>query len=255
MRLINMTILLWMVTATACADPATDFEPGEEGTVLSVSSALAINITAGDDNLEVRLAGIDAVDDLRSREWLSRELVGQNVQLAYDGLRRDRFNRALAQIYVRRGDTLHWVQAEMVEAGIARVYSHADNFRATTQLLLLENDARQASRGLWAEASNAVRGTNPDALAQDIGSVQIVAGRVIDATRLSSGRVYLNFGNNYRTDFTVVVESRDMALFEEGGLDLTSLETRNVRVRGWIDEENGPIMRLDHPERIEVLEP
>jgi micrococcal nuclease len=255
MRLINMTILLWMVTATACADPATVFEPGEEGLAFSVSSPMAIIITVGEERMEARLAGIDAVDDFRSREWLSREVIGRNVQIAYDGLRRDRYDRALAQLYIRDGDTLRWVQGEMVEAGVARVLSHSDNSRATPQLLLLEQDARQAGRGLWADTSNVVRSTNPDVLVQDIGSVQIVAGRVIDATRLSSGRVYLNFGGDYRTDFTVVIESRDMDAFDEAGLDPMSLETHLVRVRGWIDEENGPMMRLDHPARIEILQP
>ena len=118
---------------------------------------------------------------------------------------------------------------------------------------MLEGFARDQRRGLWADPAHAVRDTHPDALAQDIGSVQLVEGRVLEATQLRSGRIYLNFGADYRTDFTVMIEADDAPAFIEAGLGPDALETRRIRVRGWIEDENGPMIRIDHPERIEVL--
>ena len=38
------------------------------------------------------------------------------------------------------------------------------------------------------------------------------------------GRIFLNFGADWRTGFTVAVERRHVRLFEEAGIDLAGLE-------------------------------
>jgi hypothetical protein len=127
-----------------------------------------------------------------------------------------------------------------------------DNHAATAHLLALEAEARGASLGLWAHEDHAVRDVHPDGLAQHYASVQLVEGRVIRAAETRSGRTYLNFGADYRTDFTVLIEAEDRPAFEP--LDLVGLEGRRLRVWGWLREENGPMIRLEHPARLEVLE-
>ncbi len=66
--------------------------------------------------------------------------------------------------------------------------------------------------------------------------------------------VYLDFGRNWTTDFTVTVGTQDAALLESEGLALHDLEGRRVRVRGWLSQSNGPMIRVDHREQIEVLD-
>jgi len=48
------------------------------------------------------------------------------------------------------------------------------------------------------------------------------------------GRIYLNFGDDWRTDFTVSVAPVDNDLFEEAGIDLLSLAGQRIRIRGWL---------------------
>ena len=67
------------------------------------------------------------------------------------------------------------------------------------------------------------------------------------------GRAYLNFGPDWRSDFTVSAASAARRLFERDGHDLIALEGRIIRVRGWIKWWNGPMIELTHPEQIEVL--
>jgi len=67
------------------------------------------------------------------------------------------------------------------------------------------------------------------------------------------GQIYLNFGADYKTDFTIAIAKRNRKRFEKAGLDPLSLEGATVRVRGWIELSNGPMVWLDHPERLEVL--
>ena len=48
------------------------------------------------------------------------------------------------------------------------------------------------------------------------------------------GRIYLNFGDDWRTDFTVSVAPGDNNLFEEAGINLLSLAGQRIRIRGWL---------------------
>ena len=49
------------------------------------------------------------------------------------------------------------------------------------------------------------------------------------------------------------IAPRDRLLFEREGIDLEALEGRVVRVRGWVESWNGPMIKVTHPEQIEVL--
>ena len=66
-------------------------------------------------------------------------------------------------------------------------------------------------------------------------------------------RVYLNFGPDWRTDFTVTLQAKARRLFRKAGLEPLSLEGREIRVRGWLKKFNGPMIEATHPEQIEVL--
>ena len=80
----------------------------------------------------------------------------------------------------------------------------------------------------------------------------MVAGRVVDAVRIKS-RIYLNFGDDWRDDFTVTLDARARSLFEQSGRDPLTLKGRTVRVRGWLRQRNGPMIEATHPEQIEVV--
>jgi hypothetical protein len=65
------------------------------------------------------------------------------------------------------------------------------------------------------------------------------------------GRVYLNFGADYKTDFTVAIAKKNVKRFAE--LDLLNLTGARVRARGWVEMINGPMIWMDHPGRLEIL--
>ena len=66
-------------------------------------------------------------------------------------------------------------------------------------------------------------------------------------------RWYLNFGETWREDFTVTIDRDHDPVFENSDIRLRALEGTAVRVRGWIMEDGGPLIRIDHPEAIEPL--
>ena len=178
-------------------------------------------------------------------------LYGRDLRLAFGGARRDRHDRHLAHLYAADGT---WVQGEMLRLGMARVYSFADNRSLVAAMLALERSARTARRGIWRLQFYAVR--RADDLAQlhhDVGTFQLVEGRVLDAAKVRS-RIYLNFGDNWRDDFTVSLDARARRLFSDAGLDALALKGMRVRVRGWLKRRNGPLIVATHPEQVEVLE-
>jgi hypothetical protein len=168
--------------------------------------------------------------------------------LAYGGQRVDRHGRRLAHLFLADGT---WIQGELLLAGMARVYSFPDNRAVVAEMLAAEGRARRARAGIWGDRWYAVRAA--DDLVRDVGSFQLVEGRVVDAADVR-GTVYLNFGADWRSDFTIKVAKHSRKSFDAAGFDLQALEGRIVRVRGWIDAYNGPMIETTHPEQIEVLD-
>ena len=109
--------------------------------------------------------------------------------------------------------------------------------------------------GLWADPYYAIR--SPLGLERDLGllvdSFQLVEGRVL-AAKIVGGRCYLNFGTDRHKDLTAVLQPETVALFQREGLDPEGYAGRLVRLRGWVESYDGPMIEVTHPEQIEVLE-
>ncbi len=69
-----------------------------------------------------------------------------------------------------------------------------------------------------------------------------------------NGRVFLNFGADWRTDFTISASRATRNRFEAAGVRLETLDGAVVRVRGWLQEENGPMIILTHPAQLDIID-
>jgi endonuclease YncB( thermonuclease family) len=174
--------------------------------------------------------------------------LGRTVTLSFGGRRIDRHGRLLAHLHDRRGT---WIQGEMIRLGMARVYSFPDNRSRVAELLDLEGRARAAGRGIWGHPFYDVLA--PGETGRHIDTFQLIEGAVLDAANVR-GRVFLNFGPDWRTDFTVTLDPKTARLFVREGIDPLALEGRRIRVRGWLAWRNGPQIEATHPEQIEVVE-
>ena len=201
-----------------------------------------------DDGETVRLAGIEALV-ANARQTLTRLVQGRRVGLARGGVPRDRYGRLRAHLV--RSDDGTWIQGALLAAGLARVHSLVDDRAGVAEMLVIERRARAARLGIWSQPRYRVRAASE----ADAGlrSFQLVEGRV-KAAAVVRGRGYLNFGDDWREDFTVSIGPRDRRRFETAGIAIEDYEGRLVRVRGWVDSFNGPMIEATHPEQIEVLE-
>ncbi len=189
-----------------------------------------------------------------ARAALSGLIKGRNVQLFYGGAKRDRYKRAIAHIYTLTpsGQPDLWVQEEMVRLGLARVYTWANEDVDSARLYAAEGAARAAGRGIWGHDFYAIRSPDPNVLSQYVDSSQIVEGIIVSAANVR-GRIYLNFGTDYKTDFTITIAKRNVKRFTQANIDLLGLEGAHVRIRGWIELINGPSIWADHPAQLEIL--
>ena len=85
------------------------------------------------------------------------------------------------------------------------------------------------------------------------GQFTVVEGKIW-SVRESGGTIYLNFGRRWSEALTVTILKRHERMFSGAGVWPKRLENRVVRVRGWIDERNGPRIEATRPEQIEIAE-
>lgn len=187
-----------------------------------------------------------------ARTALARLVVGKEIILRYGGRRKDRYGRILAQVYLSGGQ---WVQGAMVSQGFARVYSFHDNQACVGELMVRERRAREARAGLWRLAHYRVKSALKIKQLRAVpNSFQVVEGRVRKYARVAR-RVFLNFGDDWKRDFTVTIAPGAVRRFAKARFDLKALEGQKIRVRGWIELRNGPSMEVTHPGQIEKLMP
>jgi endonuclease YncB( thermonuclease family) len=257
MRVLAWTWLLVSIALTAGSSNA--LERGKSAVVTEVTDGDTATL---EDGHVVRLVGIQSpklslgrarVADQplarEAKEALEELVLGRRVTLFFGGAASDRHGRHLAQL--RRDDDL-WIQGELLRRGLARVYSFPDNRAEVTAMLALEDEARRARRGIWRLDYFRVR--DVEAAGRFIGRFELVEGKVL-STSIAKGRTYLNFGDDWRQDFTATISPRDRASFRSGRVDPLTWEGRVIRVRGWIRSLNGPMIEVTHPEQVEVLDP
>lgn len=228
------------------------------------ASSRVIKIIDGDtvlleNNITVRLVGLQAPKIALGRkkfnEWplgyqakeaLSTLALNQQVFLYYGGRKMDRYGRALAHLFLADG---RWLQGEILKAGMARVYSFADNRSIVPQMLIEEEQARLNNIGIWDLDFYKIKQQQKSE--NHINSFQIIAGKIIDVARVGN-IIFLNFGADYKTDFTIVIPGRVRRMFEKKGINPTEFEGKDIFVRGWLKYYNGPAIDLTHPEQLVI---
>ena len=242
-------------SASACRFPI--FATGQATRVIDGRSFML------SDGREVRLAAIevplslepsDSSAGFAAKAALESILSGESVELQRptSAPALDRYGRALA--YVEIAGSGRAVIYEMLASGYARVSTQVGNMACAAELLSRERVARRAKLGLWADPGYVVlsAGNGAELLAER-GRFTVVEGKVL-SVRESGGTIYLNFGRRWAEALTVTILKRHERIFSGAGVGLKRLENRVVRVRGWVDERNGPRIEATRPEQIEIAE-
>jgi endonuclease YncB( thermonuclease family) len=243
---------------TACR-----FEVAGTGKVRAITDGRSFIL---EDGREIRLAAIEvplapaaesgprAEAGLAARAALESMLASQSVELRQNAAGADRYGRMLAMVYVMRDGAQQSAAHEMLARGFARVAAHVGDRPCAEELLAQERGARRAKLGLWSESYYVIAAAENGAqLAAERGHFTVAEGNVL-SVRESAGTIYLNFGRRWSQALTVTISKRDERVFAAAGVEPKKLENRRVRVRGWVEERNGPRIEATRPEQIEIAE-
>lgn len=259
------TIALSFAAPMAAAQEGAKAEPCtlQSGPTRSVVRVIDSETVLLDNHEEVRLIGALAPrsPDLAAsaQPWPEEDAAikalqglvqGRSVSLATAGRKQDRYGRKLAHLFVDKDGDRQWVQGELLKTGHARVYGLPANYACMRELLAHEHVARAAGSGLWANAAYAVRSARATRdLLRRRNSYEIVTGKVMKVA-ITKSRTYLNFGADWRSDFTAGIDARVLRANPEWTKTLAQLEGKRVEVRGWIQYRNGPYIDIEDPSQI-----
>ena len=145
MRYAATTVLLILSGFAFAAPPKVVEELS--GKVISVTDGDTIKVLVNKETVTVRLEGIDAPESKqsfgnKSKEALARLVAGKTVTVKKTGT--DKYKRTLGIVIVGDVDA----NAKMIEDGWAW---HFKKYNDEERLAKLEDAARKAKRGLWAD--------------------------------------------------------------------------------------------------------
>lgn len=266
-----MIVLAW--TPGALGDPRVSelqsdarctLEPGSTRSVVRVIDAHTVQLN---DGRTVRLIGAlgphspDLSPD--ADLWMPEEnavtalralVLGQSVELAHAGRKRDRYGRMLAHLFLERDGKRVWVQGELLRNGHARAYGLPGSYACMSELLAHEHVARKAKAGIWTNAAYSIRDAkHARSLLRERNTYQIVGGEVA-RIKVTRSRTYLDFGGDWRKDFSVGVAPKVLRAHPKWADGLASMQGKRVEVRGWITYRYGPYIEIEDPSQLRAVE-
>jgi micrococcal nuclease len=208
-----------------------------------------------DTDERIRYIGVDSPElgeafYEEARDFQKKVVLGSRVQIApCKEEPRDDYGRTLA--FVRKGNVD--VGEQLLRQGLARTLFIGPCGRAVSKRYrIVERGAFLSGLGIWS-LQNPRRVEHGDAN-RYIGLLMSVTGKVVNVHE-GPKAFHLNFGKNFRTDFTAVIFRRDLSrLLEEGLEPVTAYEGRFVQVTGILKAYNGPEIIVESADQL-VLSP
>ncbi len=168
------TIIVIIILMAGCAAKSPKHSVVSDQKTFTVTRVVDGDTVVLDDDLVVRLIGVDTPEHHRSKKLLrdaertnrdveviralgkratafTKQLVdGKRVGMKYGNSRKGRYGRTLGYLYLQDGT---FVNEEIVRQGYGVAYTKYP-FKYSEQFLKAEREARKAKRGLWAEGAS-----------------------------------------------------------------------------------------------------
>jgi endonuclease YncB( thermonuclease family) len=168
-------------------------------------------------------------------DFLNRQLQDKDILLTEHS--QDRYGNIVADVFV--GDN-YYIQEQMVSQGLAAVYNKQTNDDNFIKINQAENLARNEQLNIWQSNNMVVR--NSDYIMQgDEGKFAIVSGTVKKVS-VNKGVTYINFGDDWRNDFTVIVGKTNRRFLN----DLFPLTGKSLIVKGVLEKYNGYAIKINN---------
>lgn len=145
-----------------------------------------------------------------------------------------------------------WAQGMLLQLGLARTFTTKSTANLSQNMYAAEATAKAASKGLWSiDEYKPFQANAPASIPQN--RFAIIEGTVIGSAK-KDGRIFINFGQDWRNDFTAIIPPDHKSSFFKANIDPQSWVGKHIQVRGWVEFYNGPMVRVTHPAQIRALE-
>lgn len=204
----------------------------------------------------LEIPGLEASDPgdqaAQTFEWLKKTVEKKQVTFyqtkhEIEG-RRNRMGHYLGHIETREDKV--WLQGAYLLNGWAHIQPSPLHTEMATQMLAFQSLAMEGKRGLWADEKQTILG--PENAADKMNGWAIVEGTIVKAA-MSNNTVYLNFGEDWRKDFTIGIDPEVRRQLSKKQISAIDLQGRHVRVYGWVESYNGPFIKLSNAAWLEIL--
>lgn len=246
----------WALAASEMTVPDTLAKCGT-ATVAMVESGDTLVTT---DGLYIQLAAIKAPElwpegsayaswphAAWARDKLERTVKGKTVGLFCEGETTSFDDRKIAHIQLPGSE---WLQDVLVRQGAAYVFPRSNHLAGLNRLYATEDAARNQGIGIW-QTTSIVSADSEDIRT---GWFQIVRGTVLNVAKVG-GQTFLNFGTDWRKDFTAEIPASALRAFKKAEVDPSTFQLKQVEVRGWVTWKGGPHIMLEGPGQIRTVSP
>ncbi len=187
--------------------------------------------------------------------WPPVQVLSRRIEaLAADGLilypagQDDRYGNRMANLWSLKEKV--WLAEILVAEGLALVAPGVLFDPEYAAVTAAERAAREAGLGIWSNPAHRVLCAN-DAY-DGIDQLRVVQGRIREAA-VVSGNLYLNFGADWRRDFTLRLKAGRGARRTEQLLLAGDLQDHTIEVRGWVFYRGGPMIDLENLGQINLV--
>ncbi|MFC1514591.1 thermonuclease family protein [Candidatus Omnitrophota bacterium] len=259
MRKQYLCIFLLLFFLSSCADADYD--------LITIAEVIDGDTLALANGRHLRLIGLDTpetkkktaegfVDDpapfsLEAARFTRELAQGASCRVEFDLEKEDRYRRLLGYCFIQtEGSPEIFLNEQLLAQGYAVLYTYPPNTKYVDRFVAAQRLARREKKGLW----GGYEVIAPHEAGAFLGQIRTVRGRVV-STHHSPKVILLNFGGDYRTDFSVAIFKNSFEYFHKQGIvPEVFYKDKTVSVSGRIREYNGPEIIANIPEEIEVIE-
>ncbi len=178
-----------------------------------------------------------------------REAIRRGAPIARQNDAADRWGRVTGAVPWRGADGSETtLQETLLLQGAARVAPQTDDLSFIERCMTAEVVARKSRLGLWANAAYRIRDA---ARGEWANGFQLYSGAIHNAVD-RGGRVFFNFAEDYRTDFTATVAASAFRRWEHP-VALEACVGKVAEVRGFVERINGPSIELRHEMQLRLI--
>ena len=225
----SLVFMLCVFIVTAGYTRAAEEMHKSQVVALSADGALTLA-----DGTHARLANLVFPDMALAQSWIGAHMLQQTI--TYTPTDENRYGEMMietdqALAILRAGVAVQNTQGELA-AGWAAA----------------ERSAREAKRGIWGQEGFALTAENADGHSQEF---HIVTGTVTHMHEAKAA-TYLDFGEDWHSDFSVAIMGKARRRFAP--ILAQVRPGTKLRVRGVLIEENGPMIHLNWPAQLEIIQ-